>query len=246
MKSQAISRCPPSCRKRIFGVRVSTSCRVTSETSKSSAPPVAIRAATRSLITSCCAYTVIAFPPVSSCRSMRCVSPLKRKLMPRWTAPSRRIRSPTPTSTSRSTVPCSSTPARMVDSISARLRASITTDSIPSRCKRCESRSPAGPAPTIPTCVRMAMNPCHYLCRLTNGGQFCRTAGIQRHFKRGSPPCPGRLSPAAHCLLQREQPPPRAFFPAAPFRPARRRSASACSCPIPAPTRRSATTSPTR
>ena len=35
-----------------------------------------------------------------------------------------------------------------------RLRFSRTTDSMPSRWSRCESSSPAGPAPTIPTCVR--------------------------------------------------------------------------------------------
>src|ERR1700722_10764144 len=35
-----------------------------------------------------------------------------------------------------------------------RVCASRTTDSIPSRCRRCERMSPAGPAPTMPTCVR--------------------------------------------------------------------------------------------
>src|SRR5712671_1789122 len=75
--------------------------------------------------------------------------------MPRCTAPSRFIRSPTPTSVRRSTVPCSSTPARTVDSISARLRDSRTIDSIPRRWRRWESSRPAGPAPTMPTWVRM-------------------------------------------------------------------------------------------
>src|SRR3954464_9092926 len=65
------------------------------------------------------------------------------------------MRSPTPVSSSSLTVPCSRTPARMVASMSSRLRTSSTTDSIPCRCRRCERRSPAGPAPTIPTCVRM-------------------------------------------------------------------------------------------
>src|SRR3954469_9452432 len=31
------------------------------------------------------------------------------------------------------------------------------TESIPARCSRCPSISPAGPAPTIPTCVRMCV-----------------------------------------------------------------------------------------
>src|SRR6202050_3582429 len=65
------------------------------------------------------------------------------------------MRSPTPISSSRSTVPCSSTPARTRSSQYSRLRASITTDSMPCRCSKCESTSPAGPAPTIPTCVRI-------------------------------------------------------------------------------------------
>src|SRR3954463_3395690 len=29
----------------------------------------------------------------------------------------------------------------------------------PSRCRRCASSSPAGPAPTMPTCVRMVLPP---------------------------------------------------------------------------------------
>src|SRR5882762_5493861 len=32
-------------------------------------------------------------------------------------------------------------------------------ESMPSRCRRCESISPAGPAPTIPTCVRIVSYP---------------------------------------------------------------------------------------
>src|SRR5215210_2006700 len=72
--------------------------------------------------------------------------------------PSRFRRSPTPISTIKSTVLCSRMPARMVSSMSARGRLSSTTDSMPDRCSRCESMSPAGPAPTMPTCVRI---PCH-------------------------------------------------------------------------------------
>src|SRR5262245_19809707 len=32
---------------------------------------------------------------------------------------------------------------------------------MPSRCSRCESSKPAGPAPTIPTCVRIPLAPLH-------------------------------------------------------------------------------------
>src|SRR5712691_10870707 len=69
------------------------------------------------------------------------------------------MRSPTPVALSRSTVPCSSTPARSVASTASRLRFSSTTDSMPSRCSRCESSRPAGPAPTIPTWVRTGSLP---------------------------------------------------------------------------------------
>src|SRR5262245_26120264 len=77
--------------------------------------------------------------------------------MPSWTKPSRFIRSATPSSDMRSTVPCSSTPARMVCSTSSRLRRSRTTASIPSLARSSASDRPAGPAPTIPTCVRCRM-----------------------------------------------------------------------------------------
>src|SRR5437764_415148 len=56
------------------------------------------------------------------------------------------MRSPTPVAPSRSTVLCSSTPARSVASTASRLRFSSTTDSMPSMCSRCESSRPAGPA----------------------------------------------------------------------------------------------------
>src|SRR5215210_1426358 len=92
--------------------------------------------------------------PVSPSRSTRSRRPSNWRLTPWWTAPSLRMRSPTPDAVSSSVVPCSSTPARISDSNSSRLRASSTTDPIPCRCKRCESRSPAGPPPTIPTRVR--------------------------------------------------------------------------------------------
>src|SRR3984957_7588886 len=65
------------------------------------------------------------------------------------------MRSPAPISFSRSTVPCSRTPARTRSSQYCRLRVSSTTDSMPCRCNKCDSTRPAGPAPTIPTWVRM-------------------------------------------------------------------------------------------
>src|SRR5215208_431868 len=95
----------------------------------------------------------MARPPVRPLRSIRCRRPPNCKFTPWWTAPSLCILSPTPVSVSRSTVPCSRTPARISASSSSRLRRSRTTESIPSRCKRCESSRPAGPPPTIPICV---------------------------------------------------------------------------------------------
>src|SRR5258706_7134455 len=96
----------------------------------------------------------MARPPVNSVRLIRWPEPPKRNSIPWWTRPSRRSRSPTPDCSSRSTLPCSSTPARTRCSTWSRLRLSTITDSMPCRCKRCESSSPAGPAPTMPTCVR--------------------------------------------------------------------------------------------
>src|SRR5215218_7013191 len=93
--------------------------------------------------------------PVRSVSGTRWRRRPKRSSMPWWTMPWRRMRSPTPAWFSSSTVPCSSTPARTRCSTYSRLRASSTTDSMPSRCSRCDSSRPAGPAPTIPTWVRM-------------------------------------------------------------------------------------------
>src|SRR6204780_3366420 len=74
--------------------------------------------------------------------------------MPRCTRPSRRIRSPAPVASRRSTLPCSSTPARTRCSTYSRVRDSMTIDSMPSRLRRWASMSPAGPAPMIATRVR--------------------------------------------------------------------------------------------
>ncbi len=70
--------------------------------------------------------------------------------------PSRCSRSPTPVRPKdRRQHSCSNTPARTRSSICCWLCASRTIDSMPSRCNRCDSMSPAGPAPTIATCVRI-------------------------------------------------------------------------------------------
>src|SRR4051794_6297884 len=66
------------------------------------------------------------------------------------------MRSPTPASVRRSTVPCSRTPARTRASTYSRVRFSTITDSMPCRASSWASVRPAGPAPMIPTWVRMA------------------------------------------------------------------------------------------
>src|SRR4029453_10112202 len=75
-----------------------------------------------------------------------------------WMPPSRILsrcsRSPTPDADIKSTVPCSSTPARTRSMTYSRPRFSRMTESMPRRCRRCPSINPAGPAPTIATCVR--------------------------------------------------------------------------------------------
>src|SRR6201996_8475444 len=66
------------------------------------------------------------------------------------------MRSPTPTSSIRSIVPCSSTPARTRCWTYSRSRASSTTESIPRSSSMRPSINPAGPPPTIATCVRIS------------------------------------------------------------------------------------------
>src|SRR5215475_3826316 len=56
----------------------------------------------------------------------------------------------------RSTVPCSSRPARTRSITYWRLRFSSTTDEMPARRRRWASSRPAGPALTIPTWVRIS------------------------------------------------------------------------------------------
>src|SRR4051812_4326377 len=92
--------------------------------------------------------------PVRSDMSTWCVCPRRRRKTPVCRSPSRSRRSATPISCSRSTVFCSSRPARTRRCTYSRSRASRTTASMPARCRSSARVSPAGPAPTIPTCVR--------------------------------------------------------------------------------------------
>src|ERR1700756_1496408 len=94
-------------------------------------------------------------PPVRSRKSIRCPLPLNRSSIPPCCRPCCFSRWPTPSSCIKSTVPCSSTPARILSSTYLRVCSSRTTDSIPRRCSNSDKKSPAGPAPTIPICVRM-------------------------------------------------------------------------------------------
>src|SRR2546430_3195263 len=94
--------------------------------------------------------------PASSVSGMRWPTPSKSSSIPWCTRRSRCSRSASPTSVSRSTVPCSSTPARIRRSMCSRLWFSSTTESMPARCRRCASTSPAGSAPTMPTWVRIS------------------------------------------------------------------------------------------
>src|SRR5271156_1549031 len=127
---------------------------------------------------------VIDFPPVKSAKSMRSRFPEKPNSIPRCTRPCRAKRSPTPAFVSRSTVPCSNTPARTRCSTYSLERLSSTTDSIPSRCSRCASVNPAGPAPTIPTCVRI---PAPSDSRTTILPRLARYCISKEEFKRLSP-----------------------------------------------------------
>src|SRR3954447_14916863 len=97
----------------------------------------------------------MARPPVRSLKATRCPSPSKRSSTPWWTRPSRCMRSPKPTWSIRSIVPCSSTPARTRCWTYSRSRSSSTTDSMPLSSSSRPSMSPAGPPPTIATWVRI-------------------------------------------------------------------------------------------
>src|SRR5438067_2770800 len=93
-------------------------------------------------------------PPDNSVSGIRWPWPSKRSSRPWWTSPSRSMRSERCSSRSRSTEPCSRTPARTRASTYARERCSRMTDSIPWAARRCASTRPAGPAPMMATCVR--------------------------------------------------------------------------------------------
>ena len=115
--------------------------------------------------TSVCGYSHTD-SPTSCSKSIRWLSPLKRKTMPSWRSPSRSTRSETPESTSMFTVPGSRMPARTVSWISRRLRISTTVDSMSCVASRWESMRPAGPAPMMATWVVMVLRATVFLaCR---------------------------------------------------------------------------------
>ena len=115
--------------------------------------------------TSVCGYSHTD-SPTSCSKSIRWLSPLKRKTMPSWRSPSRSTRSETPESTSMFTVPGSRMPARTVSWISRGLRISTTVDSMSCVASRWESMEPAGPAPMMATWVVMVLRATVFLaCR---------------------------------------------------------------------------------
>src|SRR3954469_10842097 len=126
--------------------------------------------------------------------------------MPWWTRPSRCRRSARPVSVSSSTVPCSSTPARTLCSTYSRLRASSTTESMPRGWRRCDSIRPAGPAPTIPTCVRIRLTLCLIRCEAA----VFRTRSSR--CRPGGPRADDERTPARGPALPRRWRPPRALL----------------------------------
>src|SRR5262245_41288607 len=54
------------------------------------------------------------------------------------------------------------------------------TLSTPSRWRRCDSINPAGPAPTIPTCVRISCSP---LCPRRHAHWYSKVAGEKRQTR---------------------------------------------------------------
>src|SRR5882757_5753383 len=140
----------------MLGASVSAPSMDSARAANSTVPPAASRSAARSLTTSVCAYTITDRPPVRDGKSIRCERRSKRSSMPSCRRPWRSIRSPAPEVRRMSTVSCSRMPARWRCSTYSRVRSSSTTLSMPCRCSRWESSRPAGPAPMMPTLVRMA------------------------------------------------------------------------------------------
>src|SRR6516165_11334506 len=146
--------------------------------------------------------------------------------MPLWNIASRCIRSPTPVSIRRSLAHCSMSPARMRLSMYSRLRFSRITDSMPSRCRRCESINPAGPAPIIPTCVRMnfpweALYQRPLLCqrRLEVVDEVVRILDPYREPHQGITDAQGRAHIGRHRAMRHERRVlDQAFHPAQAFR----------------------------
>src|SRR5271156_6551991 len=122
----------------------------------------------------------------------------KPNSMPWWKSPSLSRRSPTPDCRSMSTVPCSSTPARMRSSQCCRECTSTTTEWMSCRCRRCESIRPAGPAPTMATCVCIfdisassgvplpgRIHFRKHLLRQMKGGVRCRNSTVDGALQQG-------------------------------------------------------------
>ena len=86
--------------------------------------------------------------------SIRWRRPFHSTSNPSCTSPSRCIRAPTPSSSSRSTQTCSRTPARMRPRTCSPVWRSRITASIPALARSWPSSSPEGPAPTMATWVR--------------------------------------------------------------------------------------------
>src|SRR5918999_4708416 len=66
----------------------------------------------------------------------------------------------------------------------------MTTASMPWRCRRCQSTRPAGPAPTIPTCVRVTST------ALTVGSPYFFPSGVVLSRRHGIGPHDERQRPA--------------------------------------------------
>ena len=153
-KSQSSRPTSSFSRNVMCGRSPSMSCSVTASISKRTSPPSRNRSAIRSLTTSCWPYTVIARPvrsgevdAVAAAREAQFDALVAHALGVQALADTRLAQ--------RLGVPCSSTPARTRCSTYSRSRPSSTVDSMPCRCIRCDSSRPAGPAPTMPTWVRM-------------------------------------------------------------------------------------------
>src|SRR5262245_56904249 len=126
--------------------------------------------------------------PVNLLSSMRWRLPSKAISRPSWMSLSRLSRSPTPACVNKSTVPCSSSPARTRARKYSGVRFSSTIVSIPANPNSRDNSKPAGPAPTIPTFVCMDKLPSSVAAE---GGATPRALSYWTHPKAvpQMPPC---------------------------------------------------------